>query len=373
MSTKIDNRLLVNTLLLLLTFFVLFNLFLTFNMSQTLSERLRLEKLASVPPAFEMVVLKDDSCFDCFNVTPVVDQINSMKVNVTSFKSVPYNQEEGSALVTKYSVKHVPSVLLIGAPEKFTLTGFERVDDALVLKEVRPIYIEAATGKQRGRVNITIITAAACKDCFDVVPLVKQLKALVALRGETRLDVSSVAAKKLIKEYNITTVPALILSKDAGEYKAITDEWPKVGTIESDGVFVVRKIPPPYVEVATGSVKGMVSVTYLEDASCKECYNVTLHRGVLAQVGIAPEKESTVDVSSVAGKALVSKYHIEAVPTIIISSDAKEFEIFTSVWLQVGSEEDDGSYVFRNIDAIGGIAYKNMTSGRVMNATQDQA
>ena len=44
-----------------------------------------------------------------------------------------------------------------------------------------------------------------------------------------------------------------------------------LGKKADDGALVVTSVPPPYLDVASGAVKGKFSVTYLTDKNCKEC------------------------------------------------------------------------------------------------------
>ncbi|MBI4448439.1 hypothetical protein HY641_00235 [Candidatus Woesearchaeota archaeon] len=372
MKSNVDHRLMINTLLLVLTFFVLLNLFLTYDLRQEVAERVRLDALSRVPPMMELVVISDDSCVDCFNISPVVSQIKAMNVNLTKESVLQYGSDEARAQIEKYSVQSIPSVILLGAPETFSLSGFKRTKDALILSEVRPIYIDATTGQAKGRLEMTLINDPSCKGCFNIGIVAGQIKRLTSVRQEITLSSASAQAKKLIAKYNITKLPALILSEDTSVYAAIASEWANVGTVESDGMYVLRELPPPYVDVATGQVVGRVSVTYLTDVSCKACYDVSIHKAVLAQLGIAPAIESRMDVASAQGKMLVAKYGIESVPTVILSRDAKAFDVMSSVWEQVGTIESDGSYVFRNLGAIGGVTYHNLSSGAVQNATLPQ-
>ena len=85
-------------------------------------------------------------------------------------------------------------------------------------------------------------------------------------------------------------------------------------------------------------------------------------------------KENKVDISSAEGKALVEKYAIKKVPTVVISGDLREYEGFDTVWGQVGSIEEDGTYVFRQLEVLSqNIVYKDLTTGEVVGNTNIQS
>ena len=78
--------------------------------------------------------------------------------------------------------------------------------------------------------------------------------------------------------------------------------------------------------------------------------------------------EKTVDIASDEGKALIKKYSIKSVPTIILSKDADAYPALKQIWQQVGSVEEDGNYVFREVTQMG--SYKDLTTGDVVNGNE---
>ncbi len=58
---------------------------------------------------------------------------------------------------------------------------------------------------------------------------------------------------------------------------------------------------------------------------------------------------------------MIAKYSVEKVPTVILGGDLEIYEGFDAVWEQVGTIEEDGSYVFRELDVLGQqIVYKDL-------------
>ncbi|HIH42068.1 TPA: hypothetical protein HA246_00305 [Candidatus Woesearchaeota archaeon] len=181
---------------------------------------------------------------------------------------------------------------------------------------------------------------------------------------------------RLVQKYAVEKVPALIFSSDAAAYDEFTQGFPQVGTIEKDGTFVMRTIPPPYMNVPQNKIYGLVYLTYLTDNSCTECYNVTLHNQILANpqgFNLKLQSEKYVDISSAEGKEIVKKYNITSVPTVLMSKDAGEYQLLVQTWPKVGSVESDGTFVFRDLTVMRG-KYKDLVTNKLKpDATQQPA
>jgi hypothetical protein len=209
-------------------------------------------------------------------------------------------------------------------------------------------------------VNLILISAP-CADCFNASRYQPQLvNAGIKFGTVTQLDSGTPAAAKAIGTYGIQKLPALIFSKELGSYSQVVGSWQSVGTIAADGSYILQGLNPPYYDLATKSVKGLVTLTYVNDSGCQLCYDVTLHRQVLDRFGMRFSQIQSVDISSLEGRALVAKYNITATPTVVLSADAGLYPGFDQVWSSVGIVAADGSYVFTELGAIGR-PYKNGT------------
>ena len=181
----------------------------------------------------------------------------------------------------------------------------------------------------------------------------------------------------MIAKYNITKVPTLVFSAEMGEYSEVRAGWNVLGTVEQDGAFVIRAAQAlgiPYYDLQKKEVIGILDVTYITDNSCETCYNVSVHKLILQRFGIKIGKETTVDISEAGGKALLDKYKITKVPTIVLSEDASAYPALQQVWPTVGSVEIDGIFVFRKPEAMTGSLYKDLATGQVLGqaATQQE-
>ena len=64
------------------------------------------------------------------------------------------------------------------------------------------------------------------------------------------------AAKYILKKYNITKVPVILISPDAGVYSGFVSAWPQVGDVSGDGWYIMRKPEAlgTYKDLLTGQV-----------------------------------------------------------------------------------------------------------------------
>ena len=206
--------------------------------------------------------------------------------------------------------------------------------------------------------KLVVIEDKNCKDCFDLTPVIDSIKNSNTniLREETR-DIKE--AKELIEKYSIEKIPTIILSGEIDRIKFSDFE-------EKENILLFNKQKPAYVDAVSGDIVGLVDLTMLEDKSCKECYDVIIHKGILNRFGVVVDNENTVDITDGEGKKLIEKYEIKAVPTIILSKDAINYPALIQVWKQVGSIEKDGTFVFREMEAMSGSVYKDLTTNKIV-------
>lgn len=223
---------------------------------------------------------------------------------------------------------------------------------------------EAAGAGEAAKLRFTVITSRNCQDCFDIQLLIDAIKQNnIKETGLEILNIEDSKTKKILEQYKIAKVPTLLVAGELEKDEVLKNAWPQIGEIV-DGVFVFRQIIPPYIDVATGQLKGATSVVYLSDQACAECYNISLHESALKNLGIIPKESKTVDVSSDEGKELVKKYAIAAVPTMIVRGELDEYLNFQQVWPLVGKVDSDGSYIFTKLDEMG--SYYDLEKGKLV-------
>jgi len=213
--------------------------------------------------------------------------------------------------------------------------------------------------------RFTIVTKEDCEDCFDInLVMDALLQAGVKEKGRETLYLGERNADELVEQYNIEKVPALLVSGELEKDERLIPFWQNLGEI-IDGVFVLRQVVPPYIVVDSGELKGLASMIYLTDESCDECYDVRFHDSVLVgQFAFSPRDRRAVDVSSDEGEALVEKYDIDLVPTILLRGEVGVYPGVAQIWPEVGEITADGTYIFTSLELMGN--HKDLSTGKVV-------
>lgn len=313
---------------------------------------------------------KCDDCFDTANFAAAIRQLPN--VNVTE-SVLEYNSTEGKALIAEYSLSRLPAAVVTGETENISLPTFTKKGRALYFDSTPPPYYNVSQKRVVGRISITYITSTACPQCFNITQFSDQLKeAGVAIGAQRMIDAAGKDAQAIISRYGITKIPAMLMSSDALEYPLVAQVWPAIGTQESDGMLLMRNATPPYYDFSDSKMHGLVTITYITDKSCKECYDAKMHREVLEQsFGMKFKEEKTADVSERAGKDLVKKYGLKYVPTLLLDKEASAYGSLEGAWEQIGDVADDGTFVFKNVNLLQGITYKDIETNQT-NTTAAQ-
>ena len=341
-------------LVLLFILFVVNSVYLV-SISNEVEKKSSEARDAARPAVLQTILINPPSeCPGC----SVKEAENTLNIfNITSQKEM--KSEEANDLIAKYKIKMLPALLVFGELER-TKVQFTKVEDAFVVTPLSAPYYDLEKKSVRGLVEMTIIEPDNCEECFSLdqfVSVVKQQVHVVKTTKVKEADAAVFAAK-----YNITELPALLLSEEAALYPTFKIGWEKFANIDEDGTFVLKEVNPPYKDLASGKIKGLVTATYIADSSCKECYPVKNHQQILTKnLGVKLVQEKELDVKD--ADALLIKYNITKVPTVIISPEIKEYKADV-VLRQVGTYETDGSFVFRSVELMG--TYKDLMSGKVI-------
>ncbi len=342
---------------ILFLFIVIFNQYQIASLNSDIDQKMIDAELAKQAARVELTVLSDETCTGCFNATALANSIKAT-VNVTSEKTLKFSDREAKELIAKYNIQSLPTIVLRGEIDKAhaSLQSLSKQEDILYLANVPAPYFETATGLVRGNVVLTHIKDSSCAKCSSTASFGVQLKSAgVHIASEEIVESTSAKGKELIQKYSIKTIPAISMSADAKYYPIVAAAWPQLGDIASDGTYVLRTSNPPYINLTTGKVSGIVQITYLSDRTCAACYDPAIHGKIVMQTyGMAVENTTATDVNDKSGKDLIAKYAITAVPTVLITSDAKYYPSFAGVWAGVGSVESDGTFIFRNFGAFPG-------------------
>lgn len=214
------------------------------------------------------------------------------------------------------------------------------------------------------KVNVVIINEPSCSDCFDLT----QVSEVIAREGgrvkEQVLARGDAAADKLIAQYEIKFLPSFVVTGEIDD-PLLEPLWDNFGEKKDEAIVFVKNIPK-YYEIATGETFGDFEIIFVTDVSCATCYDVTTHLLALKNLGMQTNNTTTVDISSAEGKALVKKYKITSVPTILLRGELNQYQVFESIWKSVGTIEADGTYVFREPGQKEMGTYKDLKTGNVI-------
>jgi len=368
-SKKLDFGNIFIGLTVLLGIILIINIILTSSLNNDLRKNAQELKEKLKPARIEITLIKNSRCSDCFNISQVASYVKNSKVNATKENAVEFDSKDGIVLIKKYDIRKIPALVVTGEVEKVSIQGLEKKNGALLFTKINPPYTDVLTGKIEGRVILYSLKDSKCEKCNDMAFLIKQIKAAgVKISEEKNIEAESSEGMELIKKYNLDFAPAIIMSKEAAAYDVIQKAWLQIGTKENDGAYVLRLAYPPFINLTTHKLRGVVDMVYLTDKSCTECYDVNLHREILAnQQGFAIKlgKEEKADISDVKGKELIAKYNITQVPTAILSDETSAYPSLQAL-KQFFSVEKDGFYVFRKLQVLG--TYKDLATNQIVKA-----
>ncbi len=355
---KLDKLFIVEALILLAL--VSFNLFNVYGLNNAVSVKLEEIEELRAPAKLEMIIINVD-CNDCFSLDSVISRLkNNPGVEIVEYRVLDSSLSEAKALVEQYGIEKLPTIVLRGEINKTEISGFEMVGDALVYVDQKPPYVDAKNARVVGLVSAAIIKDTTCDVCYSLEGIVDNLKQNGVVFSEIKtIDFNSTEAKELIEKYGIVRVPALLLSTDIDAYP-IANNLKQTGIQARDGYYVFET-QAPYVDAKSGEIKGLVTLIMINDSSCNDCYDVRIHKQILVGFGLAINEEKIVDVNSDEGQDLINRYNITKVPTVILTGDVGVYEAFKQIWAQVGTIEEDGAYVFRNMNALRGAVYRELT------------
>ncbi len=210
------------------------------------------------------------------------------------------------------------------------------------------------TGENASGNNVSIIyiTMDECTNCYSASMLLGRLD---YFSGPLGLNITnrtvgwdSEEGSSLISRYNITKLPALIISKEAGSSIGFLDAWDRnsLGTQEGDGSYVMRNPAPPFYDAKAREFVGQIYVTEIVNSECGECLAPDYLYNYLWRAGIPLANVTTVEYSSDEGGKLLVKYNITRLPAAILTKDAGAYRTFEELWSHIGEAGND-AYVFK--------------------------
>lgn len=347
--------------IILLIFLLVINLIIVFSFKVRfgVTKHLKIEPRTSKDKAVRLeLIIINPNCKICPTLQSVISELSQYNIEIIKNQTLTIDQAE--SLITEYGIKRLPALLLKGEVNKTILQSFNKVKDALVYETTEPPFVNAETRNIEGLVSYIIIKDDSCKQCINMSLLVQALQRdHIVFSKPDIINFEDARAKGLLKEYNISRLPCLLLSKDIDVY-SLSKNLLRAGFVLKNNYYLFES-PPPYIEVSTGNLRGLVSLIMLNDSSCKECYNVELHKQLLSRFGLIITNETVIDINSNRGRELVALYNITQVPTIILKGDVGVYTSLKKAWSQVGTIENN-VYIFRNLTLLKA-TYKDIAKG----------
>ena len=358
-----------------------FNAFTSMKLSTAIDEKISQVKEESSPVELKLVSITDSGCSECTDLAPLITQLKSFDfVNVAEEIELDFSSQEAKKLIEENEINRVPALLVFGELENdkvkdlwnelWDLKQGEGKIKTAYFNALPPPYVDVSSREVIGLVSLTELIDSSCEECFNA-DNVKSFfeRSGVKFSEAKKIEFASSEAKKLIEDYSIKSLPAIIVSKNVLIYPGVSEVLSQIPAIELNDFILFESVFPPFKELASGEIKGLVKVFYLIDESCLECFDVSVMENILVNFGVAIDSIGSFDVSSSEGKKLIEKYSIESVPAMVLSPDAGFY--LSSVWSQIGSIEGDEWFVLRKPELLG--VYRELESGKVIGGKQEQS
>ena len=237
--------------------------------------------------------------------------------------------------------------------------------------EISPIPQPTATPILLPNVKITELVDPSCETCFNISRVSQNFIANSQALGlnftAQAIDASSNEGLELISRYNITKVPTMLLSKEAGLSPAFMLAWEGSGTVEADGTLVLKEAYPPYIDLESGAIAGNVTLVNLLYEPCGACYDVALvETGLRERYGVSVFQVVDYSYDSIEWKEIVEKYNITKVPAVLVSPELSAYPGVEEKWVgALGTKEQDGWFVFRSMDVPEAVYYDLLLNSTV--------
>jgi hypothetical protein len=169
--------------------------------------------------------------------------------------------------------------------------------------------------------------------------------------------------------HHFNFVPALVFSKEIRDYNFFEQFW-FLGSLESNGVFAIRKKYPPYKDLDSNQVKGMLFITIIEPSSCWACKDSKdLLNFLSSRFGLRFSVIRVIDVNAQETPILSERYAVQYAPAALIQGELMLFEGMKELWPKIGRVFEDGVYAFDNPPVLGEGYYYDLNSKKIVAAT----
>ncbi len=233
-------------------------------------------------------------------------------------------------------------LILLGAFYTANVFSINKVSTLLVEKPVKLSF------------TVIIPVDGQCEKCFDATTVIDLIKEShnIKISNKKILTEGSLSYQRVVEEYGINNLPALIVAGDISDER-ILGAWTTFKGKEKSDKIVIQDLLPFY-DLEEKKIKGLVDVIVIIDGTCKECFDGNQYLEITNRLGMASGGFNIYDITSTLGLEFIQKYGITKVPALLLSPSANDYPGFAPSWGEVGTVEDDGMFVLREVQKIGG-------------------
>jgi len=206
------------------------------------------KKEESRPAELELTIIKDKDCSDCFSFDSFLSFLGGKNVTLEKEVTIFLGSAEADNLIKEYNIEKIPTLILSGEIRKekevfdVISSAGDISGDVFVLRQVGAPYVQVSSGEVRGRAEVIFLSDASCETCYNVQQHAYALQRLgVPMSNLRTIDRAETEGKELIRRYNISMLPTMIIRGDTEEYTALASVWSEVGTVENDSAYVFRE------------------------------------------------------------------------------------------------------------------------------------
>ncbi len=234
----------------------------------------------------------------------------------------------------------VPIVIVV-AIALLILNNFMLFERGIKVTEAKEILKEQL---RPAELNVIKITQDNCDSCFDIEEAMSELNNQnVNITNEKTISSNSQQGKELISKYNIKKLPTIIVSGEINKSEQLANYFEQKGEI-LDNEFVYTGLTPPYFDVLSNQIKGMVQIKHLIDSSCEECVDLTPISSAMGEQGVYIQDEQFIEYNSNEGKELINEFGVKEIPAILISDEIDYYSDIKDALLQSGANKKDEFY-----------------------------
>ncbi len=177
-----------------------------------------------------------------------------------------------------------------------------------------------------------VLIFPVCENCFSLEPIVSRMQ------GIRRLSLEDVEARGYVERYAVKRLPAVIAWN-------VPPDLSRLFEARGDA-FVLESPSPPFYEVETSQVRGLVEAIAISPLGCDVCTSSTDLFSELQASGVYLETNELVEGSQEADE-LITRYSIDFLPAFVFSDELLEYPQFRDSWSLLGSNEPDGFLTMR--------------------------